>query len=178
MGGDRDHRRARERGGQADGDGRATPSLTQAQRLQRALAALTGDRRNVAAFRAAPAAFAARHGLTPGMAGLLEHACPACPAPAPEAAPGLVIAASTIHGDGVFTAETIPAGTTLCDVVAGNQVATTASRINQSGSPNTEMVQTGGQIKVVTTSTIGPGDEVVADYPLDQGSANSLPQGG
>ncbi len=188
MGHERERYRGRAAEERQDQDGSeqvATPSF--AGSLQRVVQALTGDTKHVREFRAGPAAFLRRHAIdvrqpqgASAMAALSEltaeragAARPADPSGESRATDAVVVAPSNIHGDGVFAEAGLQPGEPVCDVAVGAQVSYTASKVNQSTSPNTEMVNQGGHLVVTTMRTVQPGEELVADYPLldDAGKA-------
>ncbi|MBX3156927.1 MAG: SET domain-containing protein-lysine N-methyltransferase [Deltaproteobacteria bacterium] len=152
-------------------------------RLQRAVHAIAGDRRQLRSFQASPAAFLRRHHIDArdpqgaqalaALESLLAAGSHADPSGEAHAHDAVVVSSSSIHGDGLFAHEGLGGGTVVCDVGVGQQVSYTASKVNQSSSPNTEMVSNGGNVILRTVRDVQPGEELVATYPLVDPSVKS-----
>jgi hypothetical protein len=165
---------ARSRLSAADADARPASF---AQNLHRACQFITGDARQRSAFQAAPVEYLRRHSisvdhpegaralaalLAVGSAGV-RHADPSGEA---NAADSVVVAPSPIHGEGLFTQDSLPAGTPVCDVYVGDQISHPTSKINKSATPNAQWMVEGSSITMQTMKPIEPGEEVTADYPI------------
>jgi hypothetical protein len=151
------------------------------QRLHQAVASLTGDARQIRAFQASPAAFLRRHQIDvrrPEGAGALDALAqlasrrlgvqgrPADPSREANTIDAVMVAPSTIHGDGLFTGDVLSAGSPICDVMVGEQVSHAASKINMSKDSNTGISMQGDHMIVTALKDIGPGEELVGEYPL------------
>jgi hypothetical protein len=160
---DRQRKKAGQGGGAREGAEGVGRHVQQAQRLQQARRALVDNARNAASYEADPQGYLRRYGVQHGVTA--EEA--ADPAGTAQAAAGLVVGASPIHGKGVFSEKGITKGSVVCAVVAGDTITDTAARVNAADVPNTAMEVEGGRLVLRATEDLAPGREVVANYPVD-----------
>jgi len=157
----RGHRVAVDEGGGGGSEVGLGRHVQHARRLQQLAAAVAGDRDQRAAFEAAPDAFTAQFGLDP------QVLRPADPSGKWSSHGGLVIGPSAIEGEGLHSAETIVAGSKLCDVELDGKQSMPIAKMNRADTPNAKIVMSGGKLEAVSVGTVAPGEEIVLDYPHD-----------
>lgn len=172
----------------AEGHHQHGSALHGAQSLIRARESIHHNSDQLASFRADPHLYLQRfgvalHGLSPSDSASLHalvglspdggapqlrlprESAPADPGGASHAHEGVRLGRSTVHGQGVFATQLIPAGTRISTLTQGSEVSYTASKVNHSEQPNALPRKEGGELVLRTVTDLPPGSEVLGHYP-------------